>query len=401
MLNTYTIEDYLDILLGFHGPNFSVDPLDTKLLHSLHNQINRSIALTDRQYELLKLKLNAYSDQYKENGYENIDLSNTRLPIRVIDRSRWIKTLELEGQKYIAVRFTFNKKLLGSLEKIKKLCPNNTYDKENKIHFFAYNETSIFNTVDLFQPHDFEIEEQLLEKHKQLKAMNKNKNEYVPGIYNFKIKNLNQHAFEYMISSLGEPNHNNLGLYKDRRYQVGLHYFDENELDQSLQQFTILAQKIAKRKKRHIFINSKIYQFDRVVESILELDRFPMLILIPTTNSLEYLSKCYEGFKNVLPNKSNAVLFRKDNDDEESEFNQFVKDNKLNNTVDHNTKLVYITDNKIPKPLLKSTWRPSCVLAMQSLRFFNRTEALINQHDLIIHYDNQISPFVGNAIEEI
>lgn len=401
MLMTYTIEDYLDILLGLHGLNFSIDPLDYKLLHSLHNQIIRNIGLTDKQYQLLKQKLETYKDQYTDHGYHNLDLSSTRLQIRTIDRSKWIKTVMIEDQKKIAVRFTFNKKLIGSLEEIKKRISAGFYDKENKIHYFDYNEKTIYNIIDVFKNKEFEIEEDLLEKYNNLLYMKNNKKEYIPGIYNFKLENLNNHAFDYIVSSLGEPSLENLALYKDRRYQVGLNHFDEQELNQSLQQLTTLSQKIAQRSRRNVYINSDTYQFNRIIESIFELDRFPLMIVIPDVDSLDYLTKCYSALKNIIAEDDSTVLFRKDNQGEGLKFNQFIKDKKLNNTLSDTTKVVYMTDNKIPKPLIKSKWNPNSILLMQSLRFYNKTEAFINQYDLIIHYDNQVSPFIRDSIEEL
>ena len=43
---------------------------------------------------------------------------------------------------------------------------------------------------------------------------------------------------------------------------------------------------------------------------------------------------------------------------EAMQFNQYVKSQGLNNIVDKNTKIVYISNNKIPKPLMKSGFRP-------------------------------------------
>ena len=53
-----------------------------------------------------------------------------------------------------------------------------------------------------------------------------------------------------------------------------------------------------------------------------------------------------------LLNESCSVLFRLDNDADGAEFNQYIKRNNLNNLVDNNTKIVYISNNKIPKPML-------------------------------------------------
>ena len=54
-----------------------------------------------------------------------------------------------------------------------------------------------------------------------------------------------------------------------------------------------------------------------------------------------------------------------------SNFNQYIKDNNLNNSLDKSTKVVYIRSNKIPKPLLKLNWNANSVLLLNSHRVNN------------------------------
>lgn len=391
----YNVEDYLDILLS----RFTVDITDRKLLFSLQKQISKGVGLTDRQYELLKEKLLSYKNFFIDNGYEYFDLSNTRLEIRSIDRSRWIRLIEVSGNRRIGVRFTFNKKLISCLEDIKKQKCEGIYDKENKIHHFEYNEINLFKLINIFKNREFEIEETLFERYRLLEDMNNNKESYIPGIYNFKLKNLNQRAIDYMISTIGEPCLDNLALYCDRKETVGLKYFDQSDLDTSIFNLTTLSQKIVKRQKQHVFANSEIYTLDQVIESILELHRLPLLVLLPDHRALDHLSECHQRFRNIVLNESVAVLFRKDNDVDGIHFNKYVKDNGLNNPLDKSTKIVYILDNKLPKPLVSSDWKASCVLSMSSTRFTSRTDVYINENDLIIYFDKEISYFARNNTE--
>jgi GH25 family lysozyme M1 (1,4-beta-N-acetylmuramidase) len=112
----FYIEDYLETLANFQNNQgtipFVIERSDYNLITSLGRQTLRGIGLTDRQYELVKQKLLHYKNQFEANGYENIqlDFENLRTPIRSIDRSRWIKIVDIEDQKYLGVRFSFNKK---------------------------------------------------------------------------------------------------------------------------------------------------------------------------------------------------------------------------------------------------------------------------------------------------
>lgn len=403
MTFTYTIEDYLDILLGFHSQSseFSIDPRDTKLLFSLHNQVNRKLGLTDRQFDLLKEKLKIYESQFLNNGYTELDFSTTRIPVRTIDRSQWIRITDDAGHKKISVRFSFNKKLISCLEELRRRKCEGVYYNETKIRTFDYSEINLFNVVDVFKNKGFEIEPQLLEQYETLLSMKENKKDYLPGIYNFKLKNLHQRAVDYIISDLGEPCQENLAFYKDRQELIGLKHFDQEDLDRSIFNLTSLSQKIVKRTKQQVFVNSEKYTLDHVIESVLELNRLPLLILISENHALDMLSECHSRFKNIVLDESISIMFRKDNVGEGVHFNQYIKDNNLNTTLNPNTKIAYIQDNKITKPLIKSNWEPKAVLCMSSSRFQSKVDSYINEKDLVIHFDNEVSYFLRDRIEEM
>jgi hypothetical protein len=137
----FTVEDYLEILLGFReNASFVLEKSDVNLLHSLHKQLCKGVGLTDRQYELLKTKLEFYSDQFAKNEYSNLDFSKTRIPLRQIDRSKWIKKVTRNNIPWLAVRFIFNKNLIQSLERLRHWGIESEYDKQEKTHYYPYTE---------------------------------------------------------------------------------------------------------------------------------------------------------------------------------------------------------------------------------------------------------------------
>ena len=89
-----------------------------------------------------------------------------------------------------------------------------------------------------------------------------------------------------------------------------------------------------------------------------------------------------------------SVMFRLDSKlgNEAMQFNQYVKSQGLNNIVDKNTKIVYISNNKIPKPLMKSGFRPKGILTIGSKKVANNIDSYVSSHDLIIQYDEDASP---------
>lgn len=407
------IEDCLETIAGLRLPayKFKINPADIVLIQSLARQTFRGVALTDRQYSILKEKLTFHADQFNEFG---ISLTTKlRMPLRSIDRSKWIKLTRLSDSNdfSIEVRFVFNKKYIEKINYIKRHVSSHKYDPVEKIHSFSFDENTVYSVISVFEDCSFDIDEELLDYYKKVKEMMENKNNYIPGIYSYKLKNLNQTSIDYMITSYGEPTPNNLYMYNDRKNILGLEHFDQEDLDQSLNQLTPLSKKIIQRKSTKIFIDSTQYNCDRIVESLLELNRYPLLVVLPEKAPLEPLHQIVSSFRNIIPKDSMSVLFRTDNDTEENKnFNLYIKENELNNPIDITSKIVYINDNKIPKPLLKSKWTPQAILCLVDPRIIagtvtvnTRLTGLFGGHDLTIFYHthNSIINQYRNGVEQI
>ena len=396
-----------------HEGTFDIDRSDYNLVTSLARQTFKGIAYTDRQYEVAKQKILYYKNQYEDNGYDiEFALENLRLPLRQIDRSRWVKIVDSPADNiyhtddqglWIAIRFIFQKKLINSIESIKNSLGDGIYDKEDKTHYFPLNETTVYTILSVFnEQNGFEIDDQLNEYYGKLLNMKNNKEEHLPGIYGLKLKNLHQKSFDYAVSSIGEPNIDNLCHYYDQKEKFGLCHFDDEDLKQSMQSLTPLAKKIVSRSKTQVQISTKEYTLENLAEIVLELYRFPLLIVLDENNCDSELVQFHKAFNGIIPNESCSVLFRLDNTDKGVEFNQYIKHNNLNNLVDNNTKIVYISNNKVPKPLLKTDWFPSSAITTYSGRSSKgKTDSYLAGLDLVIHYDDEVSQWKRNLIEKI
>ena len=394
-----TVEDLVELLVGYQECNcehkFVIQKSDYNLLTSLGRQTLREIPYTDRQYALVKDKLLTYVDQFESNGFTDIQLNfeNLRMPLREIDRSRWIRFETTSDGDMIAVRFTFQKKLINALESITPKSVH--YDKIKKTHYFNYNEKNLHCIISALAEKGFEIQPELQEKYEILEMMNKNKKDYIPGIYSFSLKNLNKKAINYMVSTIGdEPNISNLAKYRDRESLFGIKHFDQQDLDNSINMYTSLSQKIIRRTNSKVLIDPTEYPFDRVAESLLELSRYPILVVLNDQNDYDNLTSVYNSFRNIFDSNDFCTLYRKDNTTPDNiAFNKYIKQNNLNNSLALSSKIVYTNVNKMSKVLLQSQWRPQCALFMGSIRS-NTIDPYINELDLVIHYDVHSSQFV-------
>jgi hypothetical protein len=415
MIQIITIEDCLELLCGFKGSyNFSIDSSDHTILMSVCRQVIKGTALTDRQYYMLQQKLITYEQQFIFAGIDNLlECINTlRIPLRSIDRSKWIKIVdsphptETSQHKYFAVRFPFSKSNIMLIEDIavSARSKNNYYHSSGShTHYFTLTEKNVYDVISVFQNKQFEIEPQLHDWYNKISTIKNNPDNSIPGVYSLKLKNLHSSAVNYMISSIGEPNITNLAIYKDRSKQFGLQHFDQVDINKSIYSLTTLSQKIVQRSSNQILINSNTYLFDRVAESLLELYRYPILVCLNDSTDYDSLKTVNQSYRNIFSPDDSCVLYRKDNTSVDNiSFNQYIKDNNINNPLALNSKIVYTSINKVTKLLLKSNWKPAAILMMGSVKPSSHLLlSYIKESDLVIHYDTDVSPFLQKQIEKI
>ena len=389
----FTVEDYIEILAGVQagGDSIKLERPDYNLITSLARQTFRGMAYTDRQFELAKNKVLHYKSQLESSGFTVLDndLETPRMPLREIDRSRWIKIVDHLGDDtcyqsdkspFIAVRFTFQKKLISALEKLQ--VKNYHYDKRTKVQYFEYSEQNLFRIVSAFANKNFNIDPQVQELYDKITKFSRETS--LPGVYNYEIKNLPSTAVKELESTLGSPTADNLVLYKDRSLQYGLHVDDYSVDVNSLQH------RIAQRNSVNVSVDSKNIKIDELLLTLESLKRNKTLILLSNNHQTYYdkIVDVHSYIRNIVDSKDVSVTFRLDNKDDGLEFNNYIKKQGINNKVDTNTKIVYNVDNKMPKPLYTSNWMPDTIIVLGSSGFVATRKVLecYPGVDLIIHF---------------
>lgn len=404
----YTIEDLLEILAGLKQASaIQIEPSDATIMHSIARQVHRGTALTDRQYALMKEKLQAYRDQYLALEY-NFDLAveTLRKPLRQIDRAKYIKIVDYvdgigankvyeswkQDLKLIKVRFPFSKKLIAEIQSFKISPSEHFHEKSSHEHFYVLTEKNCYEIVKSLKDKNFEIDSELLEYYDKVIKF-ENVEEYAGSIINYEFKNISQRAADAAINELGNPSPENIVKYKDRSKIFGIHYFDDN-LDTELTKVSILTSKIANRKSKVVYVSSKEWTFDSIVNSLIELDRFPAVLLINENNPFDDLVKTHKHFKNIVDSSNISVQLRLPSD-QSNGFNEYIKSSGLNSPVDNNTKIVYTSREKLNKPLLSSGCKPKVLILMQSQRLHSKMQHWAEEFDLVIHFDKEISQYLN------
>jgi len=215
---------YIEDIIQDAAAHDQVSPSDQELFASFAQQIHsKRLALTDRQYHLACLKLDLYSDLFKFRSAKEFLL---KYPLRTIDRERSVK---ISNNDELEIKYVFNKKLINFIETCKKWHQHD--DKKQSLHYYEFTDESCFHIVNILQHHQFTIEPDLLDRFEQLRDMYNNLESVVPGIYNNKIKNIPETAIEKMHKQFGEPCDDNMFIYMDRRYDLGLVHFDQDYIE--------------------------------------------------------------------------------------------------------------------------------------------------------------------------
>jgi len=386
------IEDCLEMLCRLKGDgNFHINENDRALLDSFARQVFRNTALTDRQYALAKEKLASYREQFVYNSVEGFDeaVSQLRLPLRHIDRSKTVTLVDgietksgpVDGT-WIKIRFPFNKKTIVAVEAVAKSLEKNYYHELGTLeHYFLFDEVSTYEIVEEFKDRNFDIDQEILDYYKRVAEVKSNPEDYLPLYKNNELFNIS----DSLRQKIGQDTDYDAVKIIDRKRRYGLITDDQVSGED-------LLATLVNRKDLEVFVNNENVALQDVLSTIWKLDRFPLLIGLNNNNAEDSLYKCYSILRNLVATEEQSVLFRLDGP---ADFNEYVKDKKLNNWVNKDTKVVYINSNKLPKILLQQDcdWKPITSLFFNSSSIDRYVDLYANERtDLQIMYDNQMSP---------
>ena len=388
----HTVEDCLETLTS--NQTFEIAEFDQVILMSIAKQTQSGKALTDRQFAALQERLSNYEDQYIAAGIENVSeaLIELRQPLRVIDRRKTIdvvkKTVGVfsENKKYIRIKSPFNKKTITKINNLAKEIRETTaaayiHESGTKEHFFLLTERISHKVVDAFWDQGWEIDAELVSIRDQVAAIMNAKTSILPMIVDGEIVNASDKVLK---QALAETSNSKVKLI-DRHRRYGLH--TEDRIDNRG-----IVSEIVNREEASVLISNETHSLDTLFSAIFELERTPLIVSIPVS-SPELLVSCYNAINGVVKASEQSVLFRTANDATSiTSVNEFIRDKKLNNWVDINTKIVYISSNKLPKLLVSTEWKPCAALMFSSTpdRF---VDSYVNDCcDLTIYYEKMMSP---------
>lgn len=394
--NIKTIEDCLGVFATSSKDvgQIQLDLPSDQILLSLARQVKRNVGLTDKQYLIAKDRIKKYENVLVPNFVVNLDnvLSDTRLPMRSIDREKTItlcdsKTSVGSNIPLIKIKFPFNRKSMSQLQQIVGHLVRDVeyfHEKGTHEHYVKLAEHIVENIITVFGKKDFYVDPVILEMYESIIEVKNCPEKHVPGIFKDQILNLPAHAISMIQNELGEINHKTRLVYRDRSLRYGINYYDYNVPPNSL------TEKIAIRTSQEVAVENSI-NFSKMIESLIDLKRAPVLVTINDSDAtiLDETRKFFNEFTKYFPSNEQSVLFRVDNIPNTYTVNNFIKDNFLNNWVDENTKVVYIKKSALPKILITGVWKPITTISMDvELPKTTIKEYIKHYCDLVVYYDS-------------
>ena len=352
---------YIEDIL-FLATNVKLNPWDATLVFSFQDQLAKGSGLTEKQATLAvrilgkyinKLNLIANKDitPYISNPTFkfNIRTLNIVKHISVIDHSIYNRSLRVE--------FSYNEQIISKIRAEKSKLNSANWDPELKAWVFSLDERSIIFLADLATEFGFSGDDEFNDFAAQARTIQSNLEEYIP---NLSIDG-DQYKFNNVSHRVPQPVSNNLiaALFEAR--QAGINTWDE-AIDKQLNQAEVssVVRDFLKTSPSEIFsLNTtehSLLSVGEVVKSLL-----PCLIVIPGGSELEKLTTSVTFLNEIgIDNSEISVLFRlpKVTGDD---FNNFIRNNNINNPVTKDTKAVFIS-SKIPKTLLDPKKEFNCVI---------------------------------------
>jgi hypothetical protein len=375
------IEDIVILLVQ----TIKMNAWDSKLMNSFRDQIVKGNALTEKQAKIigtiLKKQVTKLNIATGKDFSSYINNPKYKIPLRTPAVSKKISiSSDLTFGKIFKVEFPYNEEILLKIRSTQPNLTHAVWDKDTKSWLFSINETSIRFLAGLIDSYGFEADPAFLKYSDQLFEIIKNAENCAPMLVKngktFQFANVNEHVPTLNTENLVEA------LFSARK--AGITIWDsqiEEEISQSqLNDTTIKFLKSGTSETFSINLEEHtLYSLEDIIKYM-----SPALFVIPGGTELEKVSVTLDFLNSIgVSNKEVSVLFRVGTE-KGPEFNEFVKNNKLNSPITQDTKAVFVS-NKIRKSVFESKIYFNCIINFNFYNIHYQLRDYIKWHHDVIH----------------
>lgn len=335
----------------FSNP-ISLWAMDENVVHSLAANPSTGRGFTEKQRSLVLRLCKKYQGQLTSDlgPAVTLALDAPEFKFNLIEPTLQEKSIKIEG-KEILVKFPFSEAIVEKIRKFKASVKVKTVEwyLDSKAWKFALEENNVLWITNNILDNSFVVDPEFLEFSGQISEILENMEKYVPTV----VYENDRYWFKNVHSSVPQPESNNLieTLLLAKHY--GIYTWDENveKLIKSAIFSPVLTSFLEETEPNKTEFDANENSIDQFTD--LFKYNVPALIIIPGYGEFFTLKTWTTWLKSQgFAEKDISVLFRLSSDTG-GMFNELVKQNNLNNPIDENTKIVFVSQ-KIPKPLIKS-----------------------------------------------
>lgn len=384
-----TIED---LILHIYDPMNGFDrkalpARDRSILFSMASQLKKPLALTEKQASLAVKIINENKHLYGtiEELNSLLAIPLYKYPFRSIDSSRKIFLIT---EDKIAIKFPFDNSINKLIDKIPG---RKNYDIVARAHVYKLNETNIEFILNLFKDRGFDIDLKISEWYDQIIKIRENPTVVVPSATVDKtvgVINCNSYAESYF-------NKNQTGnLVEDLFLAKSMSLYFSPQVHEIIRSLNI-----SDISKRYLMNTNHAVSVAGILKQDLcmmfkELNSYPILVLADE-NEKELMEWIIALRQYSVDPCDMSVLFRSDKN---TAFNEYIKDQQLNNLVGDNTKVVFIK-NKMPKILYKLNFMPKIVVSSSTFYVHYTSQKVVDSHPAVMYYTEK--QHIGKKIAQL
>jgi hypothetical protein len=371
---------------------------DRGVINSFHAQLQKNSGLTEKQAAYALKIIKKYQKILSETTNKDIStflnnpvyqttprkpLTTKKISIVSLDKNNDEYELRNISGKAIKVEFPYNEELKLKIKNFRfgKNSPNalaeftQFWDSQERAWIFPLCESAVVFLKDFVEKENFEVDEEFENYLQQVKHIIDNLENYVPSLVYDETQGL---CYKNVLKSVPKLESTDFlsAIFEARRR--GILVWD-NTVDNFIKNYenSVVRDFLQQSPDKLFVVDSKKTEIFLLCEIVKHLT--PVIFLIPEGRALENISRACDLIKaSGIDNDEISVLFRLPSNTDK-EFNDFIKNNNLNNPVDKNTKVVFLND-KIPKPMIKADIKFNAVISVDceiSYKFQQRYENLI------------------------
>jgi uncharacterized protein YjgD (DUF1641 family) len=390
-----TVDQLILKIVDFTTPTIEevIARRDSKVLRSFGTMLKNGVFFTENQSKLLlkilqdnKEKLEFFQKDIEE-VIHNPAWSKT---FRHVDVVRKFYIADNNGELSLFIEFTYSGTVRRQIQNVVKRIEGLTQITPAKLYAADLTEKNIIELVEVLQPLNFVIDDKIVQHYNTIKSWSENE---VKSQF-FLTTMTNTNFQKHITDDLGLNSAITQDIINDR--SIRYNYF----VEKSEKNPENLTEIIATRTTTTTWIDKKQYSLSDVVDSLVQLKRFPLLVVFDGYDE----KRCFADLQNLTESLEKnrifsdiGIYFRLDNSTTGKEFNQYIADKHLNSKLDKDSIVCGVQSGKIPKFLLKTDWKPMSVISIGNAIKNSKTSVYTNCCDLIISYSDT-QPIIYNTM---